>query len=156
MKRTPLQRKTPLQGRSAIKRQGRVTPKRATARRREAPRWTRDNWLVADIVLKVRSRGRCERCDADLVTTGVERHHRKRRRDGGDRHANLAMLCPPCHQWVTVHPAESRRQGWIVAVAADPTEVPMRTPAGWAWLDDDGLASLDRSIADGADAHALP
>lgn len=34
-------------------------------------------------------------------------------------------LCWLCHRWVTEHPAEARRVGWIVSVAGDPGVVPL-------------------------------
>lgn len=91
------------------------------------------------MALFLRSGGHCERCGVDLGRTGIERHHRMRRRDGGDRLANLLYLCPGCHQWCHAHPAASREGGWIVPTWADPaaTAVLLGT-GGWWTLDDLG------------------
>lgn len=134
----PLQRKTPMQRSSTpMKRSGKVRAKRPTPRRREAPRWGWEEWEAADRVLRRRSRGRCERCGTDRGP--FERHHRKRRRDGGDRFSNVMLICVGCHRHVTEHPAEARRFGWIVSVARDPVEVPMlQFGAEWVTLDDAG------------------
>lgn len=69
----------------------------------------------------------------------IERHHRKRRRDGGDRLCNVIYLCRPHHQWVTEHPAEARKLGLIVSVYRDPADVPiLYHRKDWMLLDDDG------------------
>lgn len=121
MKRSPMRRRRP------------------TPRRREAPREEFDWWTDATNALLRRSGGRCERRGCDLYRTGIERHHRIRRRDGGDRLANLLALCPDCHAHITRHPAEARENGWIVtAHAADPTTVPVLIAGTWWLLDDDG------------------
>lgn len=54
----------------------------------------------------------------------MERHHRQRRRDGGDRLSNLLAVLPECHGEIHSHPALAREHGWIVsAFAADPARV---------------------------------
>lgn len=119
-----------------MKRSG-IRPKRATPRRREAPRWTWDEWQAAGEVLVRRSTGGCERCGT--FRGPFERHHRKRRRDGGDRLSNILFVDALCHAWITEHPSEARRAGWIVSVSRDPAEVPVLTWAyEWVFLDDDG------------------
>lgn len=132
-----------------MKRSG-IKPKRATPRRREAPRWSWDEWAAAAYVLANRSGGGCERCGT--ARGPFERHHRKRRRDGGDRYANILLLCRDCHAWVTEHPAESRKAGWIVSVSRDPADVPVLVYRNeWMRLDDDGGAT---ALYDVEDAHA--
>lgn len=132
MKRSPLARNTPL------KRTGPVKARRSTPRRREAPRWSWEEWETGNGILELRSGGRrCERCDT--ARGPFERHHRKRRRDGGDRLCNLALFCSPCHRWVTEHPLEARKAGWIVSVYADPLVTPMFWKRQmWVFLDDAG------------------
>lgn len=120
----------------------RVKPYRSTPRRREAPRWTADEWEAADWQLTARANGCCERCGHTLDRAFTERHHRQRRRDGGDRLANLLLLCSTgtglngigCHQWITEHPTEATEQGWIVPVWDDPATTPVRLPDGRLWL----------------------
>jgi hypothetical protein len=130
-----------------------VKAKRATPRRREAPRWQRAEWETANVLLQTRSLGRCEICNTDRGP--FERHHRKRRRDGGDRLANIVLLCRPHHQWVTEHPAEARRSGWIVSVNRDPAEVPfLWHRRDWMMLDDEGGKTYLYDMAEDADAHA--
>lgn len=125
MKRTPLRRT------------GRVRPKRAP-RRREAPQEDATWWHEANILLQVRSKMRCEKCGNQLLG-GVERHHRSRRRDGGDRLSNLLLLHSQCHRWVTEHPAEARESGWIVSSWDDPAETVVVHPLhGVVFLRDDG------------------
>ena len=125
----------------------RVKPKRATPRRRDAPQEDAAWWEWATMRLLARCGFRCERCGHDLGDQ-LERHHRQRRRVGGDRLANLLALHPRCHAYITEHPEEARANGWIVdaegigGVAPNPAEVPVRLPGlgGTAlWLlDDDG------------------
>lgn len=116
--------------------------KRATPRRRKAPQekdaaW----WTWATQMLAFRSGERCEHCGRDL-NGRVERHHRMRRRDGGDRLSNLLFLLPVCHTWITEHPAEAVANGWIVEAngTLDPAEVPVRIGLNGALflLDDHG------------------
>lgn len=92
------------------------------------------------MLLLARSGSRCEKCGGDLLGVGLERHHRQRRRDGGDRISNLLALHPACHKWITEHPEESKVNGWIVpAWVADPALVPVQLPGGGLWvLGDDG------------------
>lgn len=122
----------------------RIKPKRSTPRRREAPRWDADQWEAANKVLHKRCRGRCERCGG-LLGYHTERHHRIRRRDGGDRFANILMLHSQCHQWVTEHPESARNQGWILpAETRNPAACPVwHAPSGhWVLLNDDGTTTL--------------
>jgi len=122
----------------------RVKPYRETARRRLAPEEDAEWWAWATMELLGRSGSRCEKCGQPLGSS-MERHHRQRRRVGGDRLANLMALHPHCHQWITEHPAAAREAGWIVSaegpggVAPDPAEIPVRLPDGYLWLlRDDG------------------
>ncbi len=73
-----------------------------------------------------------------------ERHHRKRRRDGGDTLANIAYLCggpQGCHSYVHTHPAEARKFGWIVSVTKEPDQTPMLVwDKTWVQFDNQGNA----------------
>lgn len=136
MKRTPLSRSaTPM-------RRGRIKPRRATPRRREAPRWTREDWESANLALMARAAWFCECCGMPVDGQSVERHHRQRRRDGGDRLANLLMLLSSCHHFWTEHPADAIVRGIIVRTHADPAEVPVLwRGSDWSLLDDAGTRS---------------
>lgn len=119
----------------------RIRPKRATPRRRNAPRWTAEDWEAANPILLTRCQGRCDRCGQPL-NGQVERHHRQPRVVGGDRLSQILMLHPWCHRYITEHPAEAIANGWAVSRHhPDPAEVPVRLSAGGGllWLlDDDG------------------
>ena len=130
-----------------------IKPKRRTPRRREAPRWTAEEWEAANQLLLVRSRGACEMCGVDLCANQrpVSRHHRQRRRDGGDRLSNLMLLCGTgttgCHGKVTANPewATNPMNGWIVPTSFDPADIPVRLADGWLYyLDDEGGRRLVR------------
>lgn len=131
MKRSPLTRKAPL------RRTAGVNPKRSTPRRREAPRWDSEDWAQGNLILMARAGSACERCGHG--DRGIERHHRKRRRDGGESFPNLTALCPACHRWCHEHPALARKYGWIVPVHLDPVTVPMLWRSKeWVLLTADG------------------
>lgn len=89
------------------------------------------------MLLQARSSLRCECCGQPLRGR-VERHHRARRRDGGDRLANLVYLLPEHHAWWTDHPEEARARGLVVSAWRDPAGVAVLTGRGWVYLDDRG------------------
>ena len=127
-----LQRRTPL-ARSTI------NPRRPTPRRREAPRWTPEQWWEASCLLMTRGGARCDACGQFLAGEPMERHHRQRRRDGGDRLGNILLLHRRCHQYWTQHPALARASGLIVSMSADPLLVPVLWHGvAWVLLDDVG------------------
>lgn len=112
--------------------------KRSMPRRRTAPQWTAAGWETANQVLAVRCAGRCEVC-GDLLRGRVERHHRKRRRDGGDTLAQILYLHPGCHNKVTENPTWAHDHGYIVWVAENPLDVPVFwCGRQWVLLDDEG------------------
>lgn len=88
-----------------LKRTGRLNPrskKRATLYRTErAPLVAQ---LLADNPL-------CQRCHR---TPAVDVHEIKSRARGGSITDldNLALLCRPCHNWITTHPAAAEEEGW--------------------------------------------
>lgn len=114
---------------------------RYAKRRREAPKWAPNDWIEASMTLLKRDGGRCGWCGKDLNGVGV-RHHRMRRRDGGDRLANLVLLHPWCHNVSkgSVHqePALAVQLGFIVPTWAEPTTLPIRQGGTWFILDDQG------------------
>lgn len=131
MKRSPMARSGALERRTPLR------SKRATPRRREAPRWDSEDWAQGNLILMARAGYACERCGHD--DAGIERHHRKRRRDGGESFPNLTALCPQCHSWCHAHPSLARKYGWIVSVNRNPAVVPMLWRSKeWVLLTDDG------------------
>lgn len=120
-----------------------VRRKRATPRRRLAPREGAEWWAEATMALLRRCGYLCERCSQPLGNN-LERHHRQRREVGGDRLANLLALHSECHRYITEHPEEAEANGWIVSthgpggVAPDPAGAKVRIRGFWWLLDDDG------------------
>lgn len=82
-----------------------------------------------------RDHGRCVRCYA----MGGNRHHRKRRSQGGkDLGSNLILLCGSgttgCHGYVHAHPEESYIKGWLVSGDADPALIPIWSMIWRSWI----------------------
>lgn len=101
-------------------------------------RWTAEQWADAEYVLQNRAEQCCERCGKQCGP--VERHHRKRRREGGDGFEQIVYLGAPCHREIHAHPVESRRTGFIVSMSREPLEVPILWHLReWVYLDADGL-----------------
>lgn len=133
-----LSRQTPMPRPVKPMKRTRVRQRRTTPRRREAPRWSAEEWETANHQLMVRSGGCCEMC-GDILEGHSERAHRVRRRDGGDRLANLLLLHPFCHAWTHAHPVEAGALGLILATHQDPAAVPVwHRATGWVLLDDNG------------------
>lgn len=86
-------------------------------------RWDSGEWARNNLLLEARAAGACERCGKECGP--VERHHRKRRREGGDSLENLLFVGRPCHAQIHAHPVESRRYGFIVSVYAEPSVIPV-------------------------------
>lgn len=123
-------------------RRTRIKPRRATPRRREAPRWTWEEWQDTSTPLFVRAGNLCECCGGDFIGTTIERHHRKRRRDGGDRLSNVLLLRGSCHAHWTAHPREAVRRGIIVPTYRDPADLPvLHRGTTLVMLDDEGNAT---------------
>lgn len=115
-----------------------IKPRRDTPRRRDAPRWTAEEWAQVTTWLLARAGHRCE-CCGNRLQDRVERHHRMRRRDGGDRLANLLLLLPEHHQHWTEHPAEAVDRGIIVPTWASVADTPvLHWGRTWTRLADDG------------------
>ena len=55
----------------------------------------------------------CQRCHAAIATDVHELRSRARGGSITDLD-NLALLCRPCHSWVTTHPAQATEQGWLL------------------------------------------
>jgi 5-methylcytosine-specific restriction endonuclease McrA len=101
-RRTPLKRST-----TPLKRTGR--PKPRSKKRAELYRTQRAP-LVARLLA---DHPPCQRCMSRAAT---DVHEIKTRARGGSLTdlENLALLCRPCHTWVTDNPAEARAQGWVL------------------------------------------
>lgn len=129
-----------------------VRPKRKTPRRRPTDRWDAGQWADADLILSARAGYACEKCGKECGP--LERHHRKRRRDGGESYPNILMLGRGCHAETHAHPAISRRYGWIVSsYVADASTVPVLWRSReWVLLMEDG-GKVDAFVPI-EDAHA--
>lgn len=114
MKRTPLQRRTPLQakaglgrGGSSLARTARVAPR--SAKRQEAMVIRRA--LVAQLL---KDRPRCEGRWACRGARSVDVHERIKRSRGGSitdpDQAHMVTLCRACHELTETHPAEATRR----------------------------------------------
>lgn len=113
-----------------------------------------------------RDRYACVRCGAHIDTGshGYSLQHRIARGMGGtddpaiNRPANGIVLCGSattgCHGRVESMAVEAARNGWAVEGWADPTSVPVKTPAGWVLLNDRGFAHPTTEPPNG-DAHAV-
>lgn len=79
-------------------------------------------------IVKARSRGRCEvRIPGKCLGRATNMHHRQREGVGPSLDFNLIHLCGSgttgCHGWITAHPDESWKRGWIVKTWEDPAEI---------------------------------
>ena len=127
-------------GRRSVKR-SRVNPKRETPRKREAHRLEPGGWDELTIRLLGRDGDRCGWCGVAL-RGDAHRHHRKRRRDGGDVIENLVLLHARCHGDVHTNVYDAQERGFIVPTWADPVETPVDMRGyGVAWLSPEGTRS---------------
>lgn len=85
-------------------------------------------------IVLARCGGRCEACGKPLGRSGVDIHHRQRRRGGDHSPANLVALHPDCHtidpKAVHQRPAWARGRGLIVRSTDDPATTPLTLPSG--------------------------
>lgn len=131
MRRSPLQRKTPL----------RATPLKAK------PRMTGPTQDVVDAVYE-RAGHSCERCGSAVgPQRGLDHHlhHRRPRAAGGSSApdtnlpSNLVLLCPPCHAGIESRRAEAMRSGWLVSQGCDPAATAVLIHGDrWRYLTVDG------------------
>lgn len=140
-----MRRRSVLRARSRLVRR---TPLRLRRAVRPAPADLTDE-VGFDVRLRVfiRSGGFCEARLAGCGHIAVEIHHRVSRKVGGrhgaarrrhDRLSNLLHLCPPCHRWVTGHPAESYVAGWSLREHLAPAQEPVLYRGVASFLDDRG------------------
>jgi len=102
------------------------------------PRWTREEWDVANVALWMRCGGACWWCLRPLENS-ADRHHRQRKRDGGDSYANVILLHPRCHNMghgsVHGNPDEAKERGFIVPPWSDAVTAPIFARNNWWLLD---------------------
>lgn len=84
-----------------------------------------EGWQQATVALVRRDSDRCGWCGQPLAGN-AERHHRQRRRVGGDALANLVLLHSRCHQDVHSHPLLAQERGFIVPTWGDFETWPIR------------------------------
>jgi 5-methylcytosine-specific restriction endonuclease McrA len=135
MKRSPLQRKTPLLRSNDPQRRldGNDPPMPLAKARQRSPKTHRaarkqsQGKMSTHVVqaVKRRSRGRCERCGTAPAT---QLHHRRLRSQGGrNTLENLVDLCAPCHNAsadaIHANVDWAHRHGWIVPSWQDPADV---------------------------------
>jgi hypothetical protein len=99
------------------------------------PRGNPEDWPTYDVgrrAVRERSGGICELCGR---APHVHTHHRKLRRAGDHRPANLLGLCHACHEGkggAHEHPARYEF-GWCVRQTGDPTQTPVKRLDGTTW-----------------------
>lgn len=120
-----------------MKRSG-MPARKATPRKREALRLGAEGWEELSIRVLGRDGTRCAWCGEQL-RNDADRHHRQRRRDGGDVIENIVIMHSACHHYAHEHVADARRAGIIVPTWADPVETPVDMPGiGWCLLTPEG------------------
>jgi len=144
VKRTPLQRKTPLVAKTGLRRS---TPMQQKAGREQpearkgAPRKVRVQLgPAADVVAAVieRERESCLICGRGIGPDERGRywslHHRLRRSQGVEHSVqNLVLLCggaehDGCHQRVHAEPEAARQGGWLLRGRQHPLAIPVLIP----------------------------
>ena len=111
MRRTRLQRRTPLEARKGLDRRGRLNPVSARRRRRDA------SYPKAREYVYTRSRGACEaRAHADGCSGRTEQVHHIAGRGGPDPHRpdNLLGVSAACHTEIHANPERSYRLGLMI------------------------------------------
>ena len=140
MKRSPLQRRTPLKAKAPLRRTPMKTAAKPTGPARD----------VVDAVLE-RSGFACERDGAGLGDRrGIDYHihHRRPRAAGGssrpdtNKPPNLLALCPRCHRDVESSREQALLDGFLLVQADDPLVVPVKIRGQRrVWLTPDGRYS---------------
>lgn len=174
MRRSPIQRRTPLAAGAAMLRRtplAQVSPRRLAeavaagrpARAATRPRDTGPDQLTVEAILE-RAAYACERCSGPLGPVRGRDwhcHHRRPRAAGGSRRAdtnspaNLVAICPDCHTAVESRRGEALAEGWLVTQVSDPAAVALLIERGsrWVYLTHDGRYSEHPNDAEEA-THA--
>lgn len=92
---------------------------------------TQSQYMNLREVVFERARQLCERCGRHRDATELQAHHRQLLSRGGeDRAANLASLCPECHEWCHRNIKTATGLGYIVPSRADPARRAMQLHDG--------------------------
>lgn len=96
---------------------------------------------AAQVIVRDRSQGRCERCLVPFDREAGEVHHRRPRQRGGSMDpaihspANLVHLCHTCHRWAEDFRDDAVATGWLVPMGVTgPEEIPVVNTRGRTWL----------------------
>lgn len=159
MKRTPLERKTPLKPGKPLERtvapsvspMSRSKLHAESVERRQQQRRPRRPQVPVKVRkgLAVRSGGRCEVARPGCTWTATDFSHRIKVGAGG-RHgaaavahhvlSNALAACRTCHsQRLHANPAEAYAAGWMLRENQAPARHRVLYRGAWAWLTDDGL-----------------
>lgn len=140
-RKSRLQAKTELRGRSELRNTKPLERGELTAKPKPAPRDTGPSAAVRNTV-KARAGMCCERCGVSVAAAWYEVHHRRPRQMGGDTRpetnlpSNLLLLCMPrCHSEVESSRQISYERGWLVHAEHNPAVQPV-------WLAGRGLVLL--------------
>lgn len=105
------------------------------------PRWDRGEWDTATVMLLGRDGSDCSWCGKGL-RGDAHRHHRMRRKEGGDRLENLVLVHGACHAELHSQVWEARRRGFVVPTWSDPLAWPVHLRGiAWSWLNAEGTRS---------------
>lgn len=127
MKRTGIQRKTPMKTGAALARDAKPTKRKASAST-IIPKPVRS-------AVDLRDDWTCQRCGRDVGSGPYSRHHRDARGMGGSkvRHtlAIIVLLCGDalfpgyCHSEVESYRTRAIREGWLVPMGISPEDWPV-------------------------------
>ena len=98
---------------------------------------TRMPTRVAELVTE-RAYGACEYLIRGVCSGRAEHiHHRK---ISGREHtaSNCVHICSNCHRYVHANPAEAYRNGWLVKMNYEPSQVPVLRRGEAVLLDNEG------------------
>ena len=141
MKRTPLERKTPLKRTAFRVDPAKAKPLKARSALERTPmkqgrsrKQRRDAAALALVTpaLRARSGNKCEAWFPGCTRTATHRHHRQSRRRGDHRLVNLLHVCGDCHAFGHAHPEMSYKIGFLVKANGliKPEEVPFYGVSG--------------------------
>lgn len=144
MKRTEIQRKTPIKRTGTPRSSGPVKPRRkALLPRHPGPQSAEEK--AGRVLLKKRSGGRCEtEVPGVCIGRAAVWSHRKRRSQSSKAEkwcvTNSLNSCGPCELYLTAHDTEAhvRANGWTVPSTVDPARVPVMRRGIYVWLSPSG------------------
>lgn len=118
LRRTPIQRKTPINAKKSESRKTQRPPRRTPARAARTPDGhpACESWTLVRKILFNRAGGRCELCGTKITLEAMEGHHRQSRSVGPDCPGNGLGLCASCHHGeVHEQPEWAMLHGWITS-----------------------------------------